>query len=176
MPCMALDLGNDLESLNVDELSEEARLSAQPGSQGLWLRDVPWGHEAMTAVYLRIVGAVGDDLPPFAVRRLGASKWPAIRMPTIVDCSDMLAEPLSPESIEDRVRSMRIRPIAQEIVVVDPHSRNVTPAVLDALFRAIPPEGGGWVYAKSEAREDHEEPAVKAVTACETVWGVRLRP
>lgn len=124
----------------------------RPADDLIWLRNLDWSQaEAIESMLTELSSHERTArATPVAVRKLGEEHWPSTTCYWILDCSDLLREPTDPDTVRDRTQDLPYFPNVDELVVIRPHTANLSPMIWDELLNWITPDGPSWAYVEPE--------------------------
>jgi hypothetical protein len=169
-PVLAVDISHGVQA---HDLIAKVTAFAHDGIHVLWLRSAPWGETALD----QAISHVQNDHRYWkwtflATRSLDSDMWSMLNLNLVCLVSRLLIEPVSLDTVAERLRQIRYFPTLREVVAVRPHRRNLTPAILDEIanYTNI---GAGWIYAPPDDHE-YEQTALDATARTGTPWAVRF--
>lgn len=102
-----------------------------PGVTGVWISEGPWGSEGLDEAVFQITSdmrSVRATIPAAPAPTSG------LTLGWIADASVLVSEKRSATDLSQALTRQLVVPLCTDLVVLDPHEDNVTPAHLDALM------------------------------------------
>lgn len=156
------------EPVSIEELGSAILGGFTPGHQVVWIDRAPWGQEFDALINTLSSTGRFIEIPWLAVRPL-QGPWGNAEMMWIGDATAVLAESVSIDSMRETIQTLPFYPDLCEIIVRQPHPKNLVGGLLDELHANIRPQGLGWLYVSPE----NMDAAFRAVANARAPWGVR---
>lgn len=145
--------------------------NSAPGVTGCWISSAPWGADGLDEAVFQICGDETVRSVRATIPAVGAESS-ALSLGWIADASQQMREARSAVDLQQQLTRQLVIPLCTDLVVMEPHTDNLTPAHLDALmtFTAV---GEHQVAGYLGVKPDDLELAMYAAAKATGSWRVQ---